>query len=150
MRNVHNAGSESELQTLVCDYLRLRFPSVIFHSDLASGMKLTVGQAVRAKRLNSSRAYPDLFIAEQRYVKQDKEMYGGLFLELKRPGTKLYKKGGSLVSDVHIREQAAMLARLRERGYRAEFAVGFDQARLIIDEYLEDATASLPFLEHPF
>lgn len=135
--NTHGHGSESELQTMIADYLRLRFPNVIWRSDFSSGMKLTIGQAARQKRLQSSRGFPDLFIYHPRGEKH------GLAMELKRPGSRLYKKDGSLVSDEHIQEQAAMLARLRERGYEAHFVQSFEQARLIIDEYLEDASEPL-------
>lgn len=62
--------------------------------------------------------------------------YAGLMIELKREGTRIYKKNGELVSNEHIQEQAEMLNELRERGYAARFAVGFDQAKQIIDEYL--------------
>lgn len=62
--------------------------------------------------------------------------YAGLMIELKREGTRIYKKNGELVADEHIREQARMLDELRERGYAAHFAIGFDQAKQIIDEYL--------------
>ena len=40
------------------------------------------------------------------------------------------------MADQHIREQHALLAELEKRGYMARFAVGFDQAKQIIDEYL--------------
>lgn len=33
-------------------------------------------------------------------------------------------------------EQANCLHDLRQRGYCAEFAIGFDEAKIIIDEYL--------------
>lgn len=62
--------------------------------------------------------------------------YAGLMIELKREGTRIYKKNGELVSNEHIQEQAEMLNELRERGYAARFAVGFDQAKQIIDDYL--------------
>jgi hypothetical protein len=63
-------------------------------------------------------------------------MYAGLMIELKRPDVKIYKKNGELVANSHIREQAAVLDELRNRGYIAEFACGFDEAKKIIDEYL--------------
>lgn len=122
--------TEAQLQLQVCDYLRLQYPNVVFRSDVAAGLKLTMGQASRHKRLQSSRAYPDLFIAQPRYD------WSGLYLELKKPGVKLYKADGSLYADAHVHEQDAMLQRLRELGYRAEFAVGFEEARTIIDAYL--------------
>ena len=40
------------------------------------------------------------------------------------------------MADQHIREQHALLVELEKRGYAARFAVGFDQAKQIIDEYL--------------
>lgn len=76
---------------------------------------------------------------------------GGLYLELKKDGTKLIRdkdarkilKGELKLRkkgdwwDLHTEEQALMLEQLRQRGYRAEFAVGFDEAKRIIDEYLK-------------
>ncbi len=38
--------------------------------------------------------------------------------------------------DLYIEEQAGVLEKLRQRGYRAEFAVGLDAALDIITEYL--------------
>ncbi len=127
-------SKEGILHQQVCDYIRIQHPTVIFRTDFAAGVKMTFGQAARHKRLQSGRAYPDIFIAEQHYSKEDKEMYGGLFLELK--ASNIYKKDGSLLSNPHVQEQADMLQRLRDKGYRAEFAVGFEEAREIIDQYL--------------
>lgn len=57
--------TESQIQEMVADYLRLHLPDLLFHSDFGSGVKLTMGQAVRQKRLNGGRrAWPDLFIAQ--------------------------------------------------------------------------------------
>lgn len=61
--------------------------------------------------------------------------YNGLLIELKKEGTRLKKKDGSWATD-HIAEQAGMLEMLESRGYKAVFAVGFDEAKSIIDEYL--------------
>ena len=131
--------TELELQAQVADYIRLKYPSVIFHSDFGSGIKLTMGQAIRQKRLNGGRrSWPDMFIAEPTcYENCGADIWThGLFIELKRQGTKIYRKDGRLVSDAHIREQFDMLEQLRQRGYKAEFACGFDEAKEIIDGYL--------------
>lgn len=156
--------TELELQAQVADYIRLRYPGVIFHSDFGSGIKLTMGQAIKQKRLNGGRrAWPDMFIAETKIPEpscrelteeERKEVeeklggldgiacvkylqnYYGLFIELKKEGTRIFKKDGRLVADEHIREQFDMLEELRRRGYAAEFACGFDEAKKIIDEYL--------------
>ncbi len=147
---------ESTLQCHVADYLRLRYPNVLFHSDYGSGIRLTPGQArIQSRQNGGCRAWPDMFIAEGRgyFVKRgDKPpMFGnfictnrgidlyicnGMFLELKRDGVRILKKDGTLVADQHIREQHALLVELEKRGYAARFAVGFDQAKQIIDEYL--------------
>ena len=91
---------------------------------------MTMGQAVCQKKLNR-RAWPDLFIAEPRNGK------AGLFLELKRLGTRIYRQDGELVADVHIREQARALKVLRDKGYVANFAIGFDDAVEQIRQYLD-------------
>lgn len=127
---------ESDLQVMVADYLRLQYPDVIFHSDFGSGIKLTIGQAAKQKRQNGGRrAWPDMFIAEP-VLDEPKRDYSGLFLELKKDGTRLKKKNGEWASE-HIAEQADLLDRLEFRGYKAVFAVGFDEAKRVIDEYLE-------------
>lgn len=131
--------TELELQMQVADYLRLQYPGILFHSDFGSGIKLTMGQAIKQKRLQGGRrSWPDMFIAEPRTVSDGRFSYSkaGLFLELKRDGVRVFKKNGELVADEHIREQAAVLDELRERGYAAEFACGFDEAKEIIDGYL--------------
>lgn len=132
---------ESDLQVMVADYLRLQYPDVLFHSDFGSGIKLTMGQAAKQRRQNGGRrAWPDMFIAHP--VVTDigrtnmQEVRFGLFIELKREGTRIFKKDGTLVADEHIREQFDMLEELRQRGYAAEFACGFDEAKAIIDNYL--------------
>lgn len=144
--------TESELQTQVADYLRLQYPGVLFHSDFGSGIKLTMGQAIKQKRQNGGRrAWPDMFIAEPKSVRIECKVvdkYGitedahfidqkyGLFIELKKDGTKIFTKKGTLVSNEHIREQFDLLEQLRHKGYVAKFACGFDEAKEIIDNYL--------------
>lgn len=117
----------------------LAYPCVLFRTDFAAGMKMTIGQAARHRRLQSGRAWPDLFIAQPAFNRAAKEpddtvFFHGLFIELK--ATNIYKKDGSLRANPHVAEQAAMLERLRKLGYEARFAVGFDQAKQIIDDYL--------------
>lgn len=137
--------NESDLQCQVADYLCLQYPDVLFHSDFGSGTRLTVGQAIKQKRQNGGRrAWPDMLVAEPRHRFEitEKErteyystVYAGLFLELKKDGTRLKKKNGEWATD-HIAEQAEVLEELRQRGYCAEFTVGFDEAKKIIDDYL--------------
>lgn len=123
--------SEAGVHRQVCDYLRYTYPEVIFISDVGSGVKLTMGQAIKAKALRSRRGVPDLFVAEPRGA------YHGLFIELKKEGATVYLKGGKLSTNSHIQEQAQMLQDLINRGYRACFAVGYKEATWVIDQYLK-------------
>lgn len=126
---------EATLRQQVAEYLQLQYPDVIYRFDLAADLPLTVGQASRHKRLHPQRGYPDLFIAEPAMVEYTK--FSGLFIELKAEGKSPYKKNGELRSDKHVQEQAEMLKRLFEKGYWAEFGVGFDETKKIIDKYLK-------------
>ena len=131
--------SEHELYGLIADYLKLQYPDVLFRFDLAADLKLTPGQARKHKRLHPKRGYPDLFIAHPQITTTKDGVpfaWHGLFLEIKKDGVKILKRDGSYVKDEHIREQAKMLNALNRRGYQAYFAVGFEQAKQIIDEYL--------------
>ena len=89
---------------------------------------MTFGQAVRHKKLQSGKAYPDLFVAEPR------NGFAGLFLEIK--AVNIYKKNGNLKSDPHLKAQDEMLTRLRNKGYYASFAIGFNHAKRLIDIYM--------------
>lgn len=143
-------ASEAQVQEKVAQYLVSVYPEVMFHSDFGSGVRLTPGQAAKQKRQNGGRSkWPDMTIAEPRLLtgKFKLEEWGfecgavptklacGLYIELKKDGTRLRKKSGEYVNE-HIAKQAETLEKLRKRGYCAEFAVGFDEAKRIIDEYL--------------
>ena len=108
----------------------MQYPDVIFHSDFGSGVKLTPWQARMQKMQNGGRrAWPDMMIAEPI------GNYHGLFIELKREGARLKKQNGEWASS-HIAEQNIMLNELSNKGYKAEFAIGFEQALDLIDDYL--------------
>jgi hypothetical protein len=131
-KNMKDIFKESEEKThlFVTMYLRTVYPKVIFNTDM-SGVKLTMGQAIKLNKLRSSKGFPDLVIYEPRGE------YHGLFLELKRPGESIYKKDGSLRKSEHLEEQQSMHNELRKRGYKCEFAVGYDEAKVLIDNYLK-------------
>lgn len=131
--------NEADLHQMVCQYLRLQYSDVMFHSDYAAGIKLTLGQAMKRKRLESGRGWPDLFIAEPASFAH------GMFLELKREGTRIWLKDGSLTSDKHIQEQMKLLVMLRMKGYNAQMVAGFDAAKDAIDKYLSDRQTFPPY-----
>jgi hypothetical protein len=127
-------GSEQQVVEQLARYMQVQHPDVLYRFDLAADLKLTVGQAARHKRLHPHRGWPDLFIPD---ISLRHERFG-LFLELKREGTRLKKRNGDWASE-HIEEQAAIHEQLREQGYAVHFAVGLDEAIGIIDNYLGKA-----------
>lgn len=137
MRRIPKYSSEHNLYEQIARYLQLQYPNIIYRFDVGSDLKLTPGQAAKHKVLHPERGYPDLFIAEpqfgERYCKSL-----GLYMEIKTESNSPYKKDGTLKKDKHLEEQAKMLEKLRARGYRAEFGVGFEGCKKIIDEYLRN------------
>jgi len=131
---------EEKAQIRICKYLRKDYPDVIFTCDLASGMKLPIHIAAKNKSMRSSRGLPDLFIAmpkQKPMVAHYPQYYYGLFIELKSEDVVIWNKDGSLRKDPHLAEQAEILKQLSNEGYMAVFAVGYEEAKKIIDEYLK-------------
>jgi hypothetical protein len=121
--------TEEKLHEAVCRYISLQYPNVLFSSDM-SGFRLTIGQAKRAAKLRSSRAYPDIVCYSPRGG------FHGLFVELKKEDVRIYKRNGDIVSNAHIIEQKKMLVELNRLGYYADFACGLDEAIKLIDKYM--------------
>ncbi len=144
MRRIPRYDSEHNLYEQIARYLQLQYPDVIYRFDIGADLKLTMGQAAKHKRLHPRRGYPDLFIAESSENVNSKDwnsivrewgFYFGLYIEIKKDDEKLTKKDGSWRTP-HIAEQAEMLEKLRQAGYKAEFGIGFEGCKKIIDEYL--------------
>ena len=123
------AKKEEQLSKAVSRYLKLQYPDVVFTCD-ASGVRLTMGQATALKAQRSVHKIPDMII-----LKPNAE-YHGLILELKSDDSSPYLKDGSLSKGQHIQEQNQTLTTLLNIGYYAVFAVGFDNAKKIIDDYM--------------
>lgn len=123
-------GSESSVHQQIVDYLKIQYPKVIFRTDFASGARMTIGQAVKHKKLQQSRAWPDLSI----YHPTAKGSV--LFLEIKKDFSEVFTKKGSLVSNEHIREQHEVLENLNNLGYYADWGLGFDNTKKKIDDWM--------------
>lgn len=121
--------NEALVHEQVCKYLQLQYPAILFRTDMG-GVRLNPGQAVQAARLQAGRAWPDIFIAEPR------KAYHGLFLELKKEGTTIWKRDGMLTANKHIAEQMQLLGLLSMRGYCAQMVAGFEAAKRALDHYL--------------
>lgn len=122
--------NEQDLQIKVCNFLKQNYPDVIFFSE-PSGLYLKSWKQKKAlKAMRSVGKLPDLFIARA------SGRYFGLFLELKKKGTVLFKKDGGLKKDEHIQKQFETLKALEAQGYKAVFSVGFEESAGIITAYL--------------
>lgn len=128
----HKLETEYETQVRIINYLEYKYPGIIVQGSLG-GIRLPIGNAVKAKKMGNRKDFPDIFIA------MPNDTYHGCFIELKREGTRLYKKNGELVSSEHYHEQDALHKALRAVGYYAEFSVGYDASIRAIDEYLATA-----------
>lgn len=146
-------NKEESIQLQVCEYLRKNYPNVIWFCDLASGMKLPIWIAAKHKKMRSSKGLPDLYIAKSseievpftsRHSSPSSQLFTkgiskirkyGLFIELKKNEVRL--KNGQIAKSDHHAEQEAILKKLRDLNYKAEFACGYDEAVKIIDDYLK-------------
>jgi hypothetical protein len=89
-------------------------------------------QAIRNKKIQKvGFKTPDLLILEPR------NGYSGLFIELKIDTP--FKKDGTIKASTnnHLKGQFESIELLKKKGYKACFAVGFDETKEIIDDYLK-------------
>lgn len=123
---------EEHVQEMLAQYIAMKYPTAMFHSDFGSGANLRWGQAIKQKRQNAGRrGFPDLQICEPI------DGWHGFFLEIKKEGIRIIKRNGQLVADNHVWEQATMIEMLRDRGYWADFGIGFDDCREKVDAYMK-------------
>lgn len=130
---------EETLAQKVSTFLKIQHPKLIFRFDIGADVKLTMGQAVKAKKLQGDRGYPDLFIAKA------SNGYHGLYVELKKDKSEVFLKDGvtfkrrvnKKTGKCHIQEQHEMHERLRAEGYQVVWGFGFDDTVNKIKEYLK-------------
>ena len=120
--NVHNQ---------VCKYLKAQYPNVMFISDFAAGIKMSIGMASRQSLQKSAHAFPDIHILEPR------NGYHGLFIEVKKDDGIFYKGTRELKPVQHVLDQFECMRLLIQKGYYADFGCGFDECKKILDDYLK-------------
>lgn len=123
-------SKEESLQIALSKYIKLQYPDVVFTSE-SSGIRLTIGQAKKAKNMRSNCKLPDLIVLEP------KGRYAGMILELKKEGHKVLKKNGEPFAG-HVAGQWETINKLRNKGYYATFAIGFDMAKTMVDLYMKE------------
>ena len=125
--------SEYQEQCIVADYLRKRWPDVLFTATLG-GVRVSIGAAVKLKKQGYLKGVPDLLICKtihQTIMRcNNGEVYKvngtpGLVIEMK------VKKGG-VVSD----DQKRVLKQFQDEGWKALVCHGADEAIRAIEEYL--------------
>ncbi|HUV85403.1 MAG TPA: VRR-NUC domain-containing protein [Methanosarcinales archaeon] len=97
-----------------------KYPSLRWLNGSLNGVRLTIGNAMKCKRIGMKKGFPDLNLP----VRCGK--YPGLYIELKRI------KGSSIQP-----EQREWREFLLSQGYQHHFCKGSDEAWAAIVEYLE-------------
>jgi hypothetical protein len=111
-------NEEYHIQVALVQWLKTAYPKALF-TIAPNGMKLSIGSAVKLKRMGYSKGTPDIMIFEPRHG------YHGLFIELKT-------KTGQISP-----EQKIWNTSLEWRGYRSIFCYSFEEAVNEIDFYLK-------------
>lgn len=123
---------EFDLQKIICKWLSVQYPKVLFLSDTIAAVKLTIPQQVRNLSVQKKGfKTPDLLIFEPN------KKYKGLFIELKVKSP--FKKDGKLLKDEHLKGQQKTISELNEKGYYSCFSWGFEMTAEIINKYISNA-----------
>lgn len=109
--------SEYQTQCKVAIHLKSVYPDVLWTAS-AGGMRTSVGTGKKMKAAGYSKGCPDIFVFENR------NGFAGLVIELKK------YKGGQKSP-----EQIAWIEKLNQRGYKAVFCCGLNEAIKVIDDY---------------
>ena len=113
---------ESEEQELIFkwrDENKFKWPELFLLHSSGNGLRLTPGQATKAKKQGLTKGIPDIMLPVP------KNNYHGLFIELKRI------KGGKVSP-----EQELFLKALEKQGYKAVVCHGHKEAIETIKQYL--------------
>lgn len=111
----------------IAEYLRLQYPNVLFHYDLA-GLNLSRAQAGMMRAIQGCKGWPDLMILHPSNGKV-------LFIEVKAEGVKLTNRNNDYATP-HLTEQAETILKIRHTKHEAMFAVGLNQALIHIKSFL--------------
>ncbi len=110
---------EQILTTRVANYMKTKYPNVVYRFDIGADVPLPMVHAKRNKELHGkfSRGHPDMTIYSTK---------GAIFIELK--ATK------RVVNTEHTRRQSKYHDILRNAGYKVSFCCGYKECIGYIDE----------------
>jgi len=114
---------EHEEQCKVAQYLKYRYPKVLFTISIA-GLRMTPMQGKRMKDAGYRKGTCDIFILEPR------SGYHSLLIEMKDISKRNVK---SAVSP----EQCIFISEAIERGFKVVVCYGFDDAQKVLDFYFK-------------
>lgn len=121
-----NIPTEAQEQTALFQWAAImqgRIPELACLHAIPNGGSRNPIEAVHLKAQGVKAGIPDIFLPVPR------GQHHGLYIEMKR------RKGGRLSI-----EQSKMIGKLRGQGYRCEVCRGWEEARDVIEEYM-DASA---------
>ena len=116
--------SEHEEQMLVVDMLHRLYPNVLFWST-PNGAHLAGNIRQRSASMNKLKSEGFLPGVSDIIIFEPRDKYSAMFLEMKRA------KGGEVSEN-----QEWFLAQIEERGGYGVVAHGYEEAKILIDEYL--------------
>ena len=120
-------GKEDLLQNAVVNYAEMQHQAIAITCNTEG--KGNPFQRWKALILGMRKGTLDLFFPYARCG------FHGLFIELKKDGVKIFKKDGSMRSNEHLERQYKTIQAYRKNGYKADFAIGFEEAKDILDYY---------------
>ena len=136
--------NESREQKHLLTWVKIQYPNLLYTEDMG-GIRLTIGQAVKAKKSRCREGHPDLMF-QKLFLNNNKIAFTGLALEFKRTGEYVLKKNGDLKKNNHVKKQLAYLLELKKEGWFVCFAIGFEESKRIITTYLSQDIAQLRLL----
>jgi hypothetical protein len=140
---------EEENDTLwLVKYVQSEYPEAIVECDYAASLNLTNSQRIKLMKTRSEDGMPDVRIY---YASRG---YHGLVIEMKKEGTVIYKKDGTLRKSPYTRkfirygklfikrgdhnqEQHDTLMKFEKLGYCARYAIGRNHAKELVDRYFD-------------
>lgn len=121
--------NEHDEQVAVVNYLQLAYPNVMFWSN-PNGAHLAGSLKARASQMNKLKAEGFLPGVSDLTIFEPRGGYSALFIEMKRLG------GGNGASD----NQLWFIREVEKRGAIGFVANGFEEAKQILDDYLNGKT----------
>lgn len=111
-------SEETQIQCMVVEWIKLRYPDILFNAPSLAGNHTNARRGMLAKRMGYHRGWLDMEFMEPR------KQFHGMILEVKAPKGKVSK------------DQEIVIHELQKRGYFVEVGFGFNDCIEKIQGYL--------------